>query len=268
MIAICASAECEISGFSGKNKVLSLPKLFGRPVPRQPPKFGEGPWVLLNPLHAHRKYNFLCTSHRVYYSVLILTEIPVGIRPVRTRKCNFLRTLYRVCYSISILTDGCKFLQNFRKNPEFPYIFTDGWKFIQNAVHFYKCSDSHSISLAASNSYRRQPLQPAAIPTELTLPALSYRKIDPVSNFLLWIPSLKCYELMDFCKTFLKSRPPSSNLNSRIQTSCIKSSILHPLSIGHNSSNPGNLYIVFATWNWLKQSATNRPHECNSKLMG
>lgn len=63
----------------------------------------------LSPLHAHRKYNFLCTSNRVYYSILILTEIPAGIRPARTRKYDILCTSYRVYYSVSILTDGCKF---------------------------------------------------------------------------------------------------------------------------------------------------------------
>jgi hypothetical protein len=160
MIAICALAECKIPrnfrkkhGPRSSNFLASLPD---RPEPagqspRRPEPFSRPPYM-------HTEIATSCVHYIVF-----------------TIAFQFLQN------SVRISGNSVK-IRIFRK-------------FLQTAVNSYKipyrlnqCSDHYNDSMIASKSYRLSPQQRAgqlASPTELRVSALSYIKIDPVSNFLL-----------------------------------------------------------------------------------
>jgi hypothetical protein len=150
MIAICALAECKIPRNFRKNTVLA-PQTFW---PASPGRSGQSP---------RRPEPF---SRPPYMHTEIATS----------------------CVHYIVFTIAFQFLQNSAKIRIFR-------KFLQTAVNSYKilyglnqCSDHYNDSMIAFNSYRLSPQQRAgqlASSTELRLSALTYIKIDPVSNFLL-----------------------------------------------------------------------------------
>jgi hypothetical protein len=141
------------------------------------------------------------------------------------------------CVQHIVFTIAFQFLQTCGNSYKTVEILTNRWKFLQNRGNSYKpleiLTTSHNCHIRlifTTNSYSEAPRRlSSSLPllTEWRMSALSYIKIDPVSNFPLQRPSLKCYELMSFSKSFLKSRPVPSNLKSWNKTSCIESSNLH-----------------------------------------